>query len=304
MLIRQIIITLLTLKTGIFMKKNLIYYTLSTFIAGFLFSCTNESDNLVTNMVSSETTNVLERNSRTASRVIFEDNFDQTGTVPDTSKWVLCTAGTSAWNKYMSASYDQAYLSNGKLVLTGELVDGVYKAGGVRTTGKVDFKYGKVEVNARFTQTAQGAWAAIWMMPTSPIYSGWPSCGEIDIMEQLNHDSYVYQTIHSYYKNTLGITTPTPTVTASYNVSEFNTYAVDWTHDRLVFSVNGVTTLTYPNLYLENESTQKQWPFDGTFHIILNQALGGAGTWPGAITNSQLPAVMEVDWVRVTQYDE
>ena len=79
---------------------------------------------------------------------------------------------------------------------------------------------------------------------------------------------------------------------------------MDWTHDRLVFSVNGVTTLTYPNLYLENESTQKQWPFDGTFHIILNQALGGAGTWPGAITNSQLPAVMEVDWVRVTQYDE
>lgn len=44
--------------------------------------------------------------------------------------------------------------------------------------------------------------------------------------------------------------------------------------------------------------------FDGTFHIILNQALGGAGTWPGAITNSQLPAIMEVDWVRVTQYDE
>jgi len=69
-----------------------------------------------------------------------------------------------------------------------------------------------------------------------------------------------------------------------------------------VFSVNGVTTLTYPNLNLEDESTKKQWPFCSPYYLILNQAVGGSGTWPGPITDSQLPAIMEVDWVRVTQY--
>ena len=286
------------------MKTNSSSIVLGTLLASAtLFSCTNESE-FPGQEVTGHFQNEKGIESRATSRVIFEDNFDQSGTIPDTTKWSLCPVGTSAWNRYMSSSYDQAYLSDGKLVLVGELVDGVYKAGGVETVGKVDFKYGKVEVNARFTKTAQGGWAAIWMMPTSPIYSGWPSCGEIDIMEQLNHDGYIYQTIHSYYKNTLGITTPTPTTTASINVGEFNTYAVDWTQDALTFSVNGTTTFSYPNLYLSDESTQKQWPFDAPFHIILNQALGGSGTWPGAITDSQLPAMMEVDWVRVTQYDE
>lgn len=262
-------------------------------------SCTNETDTLdvpVENWPKSV--------SRTSGTIVFWDDFDQTDSIPDISKWSLCPPQTSAWNRYMSNSYDQAYVSDGKLVLLGEKVGGTYKTGGVQSAGKFDFQYGKVEVNARFTETAQGGWAAIWMMPKSstPIYNGWPACGEIDIMEQLNHDGYVYQTIHSHYKNTLGYNNPTPTITAPINVGAFNTYGVEWTEESLVFSVNGVTTLTYPNLNLEDEDTKKQWPFCSPYYLILNQAVGGSGTWPGPITDTQLPAKMEVDWVRVTQY--
>lgn len=262
-------------------------------------SCTNETDTLdvpVENWPKSV--------SRTSGTIVFWDDFDQTDSIPDISKWSLCPPQTSAWNRYMSNSYDQAYVSDGKLVLLGEKVGGTYKTGGVQSAGKFDFQYGKVEVNARFTETAQGGWAAIWMMPKSstPIYNGWPACGEIDIMEQLNHDGYVYQTIHSHYKNTLGYNNPTPTITAPINVGAFNTFGVEWTEESLVFSVNGVTTLTYPNLNLEDEDTKKQWPFCSPYYLILNQAVGGSGTWPGPITDTQLPAKMEVDWVRVTQY--
>ena len=262
-------------------------------------SCTNETDTLdvpVENWPKSV--------SRTSGTIVFWDDFDQTDSIPDISKWSLCPPQTSAWNRYMSNSYDQAYVSDGKLVLLGEKLGGTYKTGGVQSAGKFDFQYGKVEVNARFTETAQGGWAAIWMMPKSstPIYNGWPACGEIDIMEQLNHDGYVYQTIHSHYKNTLGYNNPTPTITAPINVGAFNTYGVEWTEESLVFSVNGVTTLTYPNLNLEDEDTKKQWPFCSPYYLILNQAVGGSGTWPGPITDTQLPAKMEVDWVRVTQY--
>mgnify|MGYP003102371843 FL=1 len=65
--------------------------------------------------------------------------------------------------------------------------------------------------------------------------------------------------------------------------------------------MNGATTLVYPNLHLADESVKKQWPFDTSFYLILNYALGGAGTWPGTITDSELPAKMEIDWVKVSQ---
>lgn len=233
--------------------------------------------------------------------IIFQDDFNQTDSIPDRTKWTLCKKQTSAWNKHMSESYDQAYVRDGKLVIVAEKVNGVYKAGGVESFGKADFQYGKVEVCARFTKTARGGWPAIWMMPAKPIYSGWPACGEIDIMEQLNHDGIVYQTIHSHYKNTLGFQKPVPTKTVAYNKGQFNVYGVEWSPESLTFKVNGVTTLVYPNLHLADESTKKQWPFDAPFYLILNYALGGVGTWPGAITDSELPAKMEIDWVKVTK---
>lgn len=235
-----------------------------------------------------------------AGAIIFQDDFNQSDPIPDSSKWVLCKKGSSAWNTHMSESYDQAFVQDGKLVLIAEKVNGVYKAGGVESFGKVDFQYGKVEVSARFTKTAQGGWPAIWMMPSDPIYGGWPACGEIDIMEQLNHQGVVYQTIHSHYKNTLGIQIPIPTKISGYNRGQFNTYGLEWTSEALTFKINGITTLVYPNLHLADESTKKQWPFDAPFYLILNYALGGVGTWPGAITDSQLPAKMEIDWVKVT----
>ena len=120
-------------------------------------------------------------------------------------------------------------------------------------------------------------------------------------MEQLNHDGIVYQTIHSHYKNDLGFTKPVPTKTVPYNKGQFNVFGIEWTPESLTFKVNGATTLVYPNLHLADESVKKQWPFDTSFYLILNYALGGAGTWPGTIMDSELPAKMEIDWVKVSQ---
>ena len=61
--------------------------------------------------------------------------------------------------------------------------------------GKYFFKYGKVQIRARF-KSAQGAWPALWMMPETRTLPGY---GEIDIMEHLNFEHKVYQTVHSDY---------------------------------------------------------------------------------------------------------
>lgn len=237
------------------------------------------------------------------SLLIFEDNFEQTEAIPDTTKWELCAKGSSAWNTYMSCSYDQAYVADGMLVLKAEKVNGVYKAGGVRMRNNKAFKYGRLEVSARFTKTAQGSWPAIWMMPSAPVWSGWPQCGEIDIMEHLNNESSYWSVIHTYYTDTYN----SPCNTNDYcKLDTFNTYAIEWTAKSIKFFFNDKPTLEYTNKGFlgDTEEQYKQWPFDTTFYLILNNALGGAGTWPGAISDSQLPAIFEVDWVKVSALPE
>lgn len=234
-------------------------------------------------------------------KVIFYDNFEQAGRTPDPTKWRLCQKSSPAWARYLSESYDNAYVSNGTLKLTATKENGQYRCGGLETKSLFAFQYGRVDVSARFTKQAQGAWPAIWMMPDKPMWSGWPDCGEIDIMEHLNHDGFVYQTLHSYYRETLGISGGTVATPGIY-ADDFNVYSLIWTPECLTFLVNDQEMLTYNNYHLSD--TQKQWPFDAPFYLIINHALGGEGTWPGWIDDSQLPATMEIDWVKVTELDK
>lgn len=259
-------------------------------------ACSNGSDEILENPTtesSSEGTKTT-----TTSNVVFEDNFNTDG-VPDKNKWVLTDPSpTSAWGKYFSGSYDQAYVKNGVLVLKAEKVNGVYKAAAIRSQWKFEFMYGKVEARARI-KSAKGGWAAIWMWPAQQ--PKFINDGELDIMEQVNNETKVYQTLHSYYTYVLKHTDPLNQFTAAYNVNEFNTYAVDWTPEKISFYVNNKLTFTYPNLHLADENNLRQWPFNKMFYLFLDYTLGDVGTWPNGIDDSQLPGYMEIDWIKVTQ---
>ena len=234
-------------------------------------------------------------------QVIFFTDFDESDGIPDANVWSLCAKGESVWNRNMSGSYDQAYVENGNLVLKAEVVDGAYKTGGVESIDKKSFRNARIDIYAKIDNSAKGGFPALWLMPQTPIYSGWPNGGEIDIMEQLNHDSFVYQTIHNKYKNILGYTDPNPDITKEYNVGEYNTYSVEMTDEELIFFVNDEKTFSYPNLHLADEAEMCQWPFSTDFYLILNFAVGGADTWPGVIDDTQLPATMSIDWIKVTE---
>ncbi|MBN2486242.1 MAG: family 16 glycosylhydrolase [Bacteroidales bacterium] len=234
--------------------------------------------------------------------LIFEENFNQADKIPDHSNWELCPRQAADWSRYLSNSYDHAYVENGNLVLKAEVRSGSYLTGGIQSKGRFFFQYGRIEVKARFTKMAQGAWPAIWMMPETPKYTGgWPKGGEIDIMEQLNHETVIHQSIHSHYYDNLGIIEPKPNATTGYNFGEYNIYGIEWDNEQIEFLVNGEVTHRYRNLHLDDETDKMQWPFDAPFFIILNVSVGGPGTWPGPITNGELPAIMEIDWVRVSQ---
>lgn len=233
--------------------------------------------------------------------IVFEDDFDNTTGIPDPDKWVLCERSTSNWARYLSESYNQAYTKDGSLYLTGELKDGEYLTGGIETRGKFEFEHGTVVCRARFLRMPQGGHTGIWMMPAPPAQQ-WPKSGEIDIMEHLDKDDIIYQTVHSWYADDMGHKDdPVAQKEVSVNKEDWNIYGVEWTAEKITYTVNGEKYLEYPNLGLGGENGEYQWPFNHPFYIILSQSLGGEGTWAGAIDDSELPAVFEIDWIRVTQ---
>lgn len=236
----------------------------------------------------------------TSWNLIFEDEFDSDSREPDSEYWTLCEKGDDSWNRYLSGSYDQAYQQDGYLHLIAEQVDGEYLTGGIETKGKFDFTYGKVECRAKFERHPQGNHTGIWMMPEPPA-DKWPKSGEIDIMEHLNNDNIIYQTVHSWYLDDMDKDDPKGQGTAEINEEDWNVYGIIWDEGSITFTVNGESYLTYPNLGLSGEDGAYQWPFNHDFYIILSQSLGGKDTWAGEIDNSELPAEFLIDWVKVYQ---
>ena len=233
--------------------------------------------------------------------VIFEDDFINDTGIPDEDKWVLCEKSTSNWARYLSESYDQAYTKDGSLYLIGEKENGEYLTGGIETRGKFDFEHGVVQCRARFVSMPMGGHTGIWMMPSPPAEQ-WPKSGEIDIMEHLNKEDIVYETVHSWYADDMGYKDdPKSQNEVSINKEDWNIYGVEWNSEKITYTVNGDKYLEYPNLHLEGENGDYQWPFNHPFYLILSQSLGGEGTWAGQIDDSELPAIFEIDWIRVLQ---
>lgn len=271
------------------------------------FSACTKEEVIINNTKNSNqlSTNLIMGSAATSSfaaspnyQLIWSDEFNSTGSF-DTAKWEHAPRGTVAWNKYLtpSSNYVSQDGSNLLLRMDNAIIAGdaiPYHSGGVRSMGKFNIAYGKIEVRAKFTQ-GQGSWPAIWMMPEPAIAhsTGWPAYGEIDIMEHVNNEANIHQTIHnSSVTNVNGGSTATHA--AAYTTTAFNTYSIEWDPLAVKFYVNGILQYTYNKI---SSGGWQQYPFDVPFYIILNQA-GGAG-WPGAITDSNLPFSMQVDYVRV-----
>ena len=227
-------------------------------------------------------------------KLVWADTFDKNGN-PDSTKWSYIKRSGGCYS-YMTNSNKDSYIQDGKLILraqnnTDRKDTALYTTGGLQTRGKYSFLYGKIEVRAKLG-AGKGSWPAIWLLPEKdqPLY------GEIDIMEQLNHDSIFYQTIHSHYTLKLGFRdNPPHFTTVKYKVGKFNVFGLEWYPDRLDLTLNGKCTFSYPRIQTDKPG---QWTFDKPYYIILNEALGG---WAGVIDPKELPLQMEVDWVKVYQ---
>lgn len=231
-------------------------------------------------------------------KLIWEDNFESN--VLDSTKWNVIQRNRFDWGNYMSNHKDVIKIKKGKLYLRGinnpnQEKDPVkYLTGGVDTKGKFAYQYGKIEIRAKL-ENAQGAWPAMWMLASEKKYGGYPRNGEIDIMEHINHEKEIHQTVHSYYTLDLKETeNPQHTGVTKTNPNKYNTYGLEWFPDKMVFTLNGKETFTYPKL---KNVDATQWPFDQPFYFMLDMQL--EGTWAGDANPKQLPVQMIIDWVKV-----
>ncbi len=229
-------------------------------------------------------------------KLAWHDEFD--GRKLDTTKWVKIPRGPSDWNNFM-APYKELYsVKKGILTLRGlenkkhKADTAQYITGGVYTKGKKGFNNGRIEIYARLSN-AQGFWPAIWMLPE--VRNGWPDGGEIDIMEHLNFDSIIYQTIHTKYTLHHKITdNPRSGNTGTFRYGDWNLYALEMTPDELIFFINDKITHRYPRIETDIE---QQYPFaNEPFYLLIDAQLGGS--WVGKVNPEDLPATMEIDWVR------
>lgn len=230
-------------------------------------------------------------------KVVWEENFD--GAELDTTVWSMIPRGKPDWQNTMSYDERCYELRDGQMVLRGIINENCqkdpspYLTGGIWTKGKKAFTRGRMEIRAKL-EGAQGAWPAIWMLPYEAEKYVWPHGGEVDIMERLNDDAFVYQTVHSHYTYDLKQDQNPPNgSTALIHPDKFNVYGVDFWPDSLVFHVNGVKTFTYPRIKTDQEG---QFPFDVPQYLLLDMQLGG--TWVGEVDPTGLPVEMTIDWVK------
>jgi beta-glucanase (GH16 family) len=232
--------------------------------------------------------------------LVFSDEFDAPGAL-DPAKWgyEIGYIRNDEKQSYTSRS-ENVRAEGGNLVIEGrkEAYQGSgYTSASVNTLGRFELQYGRVEVRAKLP-TGNGTWPAIWMLGTNIAQVGWPTCGEIDIMENVGFDPLlIHGSVHTAaYNHTIG-TQKTASVSVASPWEDFHVYAMEWFADRIDVFVDGQRYFTF-----RNEGTgARAWPFDKPQYLLVNLAIGGSWGGQKGIDDSRFPHRFLIDYVRIYQ---
>jgi beta-glucanase (GH16 family) len=235
--------------------------------------------------------------------LLWHDEFDgAAGSSPDPSKWTFDVGGTGWGNAeleyYTSRPSNVALDGSGHLAIVARaevFMGKSYTSGRINTLTKYTNAYGRFEARLQ-VPTGQGMWPAFWMLGNNFSSAGWPACGEIDVVETKGQDpNSVHGTVHGPgYSGAHGISStidvPGPPLSSGFHV-----YAVEWTPDQIVFSVDGKSYFTITPTQIPSGDN---WVYDHPFGILLNLAVGG--NFVGSPNSSTVfPQTLLVDYVRV-----
>lgn len=237
--------------------------------------------------------------------LVWADEFDQpNGSSPDGNKWVFdIGTGSNGWGnnelQYYTSRTNNARIEGGSLVIEAkeENYGGRnYTSARLKTQGRAAWTYGRIEARIKIPR-GQGIWPAFWMLGANITSVNWPSCGEIDVMENIGSvTNRIHGTIHGPgYSggNSIGGSYILPGGGAY--ADDFHVFAAEWETNRIRWYMDGIQYFTVTPASLPNGAS---WVFTRPQFILLNLAVGG--NWPGPPNAStSFPQTMIVDYVRV-----
>lgn len=253
--------------------------------------------------------------------LVWGDEFENDGSVyiagelndVDPAKWHHQTYpanGGNGWfnneQQHYTDRIDNSYVSDGTLKIkaiketyANPQTGSTQNYTSARLNSKYAFQFGRMDVRAKLP-SEQGTWPAIWTLgqnitETGAYWqiegygtTGWPACGEIDIMEQDSNKSITSGAFH-YGPNIDNHQYTTDHTSVADTEGTWHEYSMIWTSDGISLMVDGVE--------FHNTSGVDMSYFQNNHFILLNVAMGGA--LGGGIDLNFSSAIMEIDYVRV-----
>lgn len=227
----------------------------------------------------------------------WSDEFETTSVNMD--NWTF-EQGNHGWgnNELQDYTLSNTFLKEGLLAIEARKnSNGTYSSARMITADKVNCKYGRIDIRAKLPE-GQGLWPALWMLGSNFFTTGWPACGEIDIVELIgSQPNLIHATAHwgSQGSSTSISHTNTRALSGGEKFSdEFHVYSLEWEEDNVRWYIDDVLYHQMTRATVGNSN----YPFNQEFFFIMNVAVGG--NWPGSPSdNTIFPQRMFVDYIRV-----
>jgi len=184
--------------------------------------------------------------------LVWSDEFNgANGSAPDATKWTYDTGGKGWGNNELECYTNQlsnAQVQGGNLVITAmqqslACSDGAqnnYTSARLKTQNLFSQAHGRFEARIQIPK-GQGMWPAFWMLGGNITSVGWPTCGEIDIMENIGKEpGTIHGSLHG--PSTTGRTSDASaafSLPAGQDFADgFHLYAVEWEPGTIRFYVD------------------------------------------------------------------
>ena len=243
-----------------------------------------------------------------AYRLAWSDEFDGApGSPADEATWQAEIGGSGWGNQELQYYTDEpgnaAHDGAGNLAIVVRRVNPElarrryggrdYTSARLISRDRRSFRHGLVQARIKIPR-ARGIWPAFWLLGQDIGQSGWPRCGEIDVMEHFGTGpNTVHGTLHGPGYSGPG------SLGASYAVGpslghDFHVYSVAWQPGSIRWYVNDDLYHTMAPTDLDG----KPWVFDQDFFLLINVAVGGTASVPPD-ESVTFPQTMLIDYIRV-----
>src|SRR5450755_4848266 len=190
-------------------------------------------------------------------QLVWSDEFNgAAGAAPDPAKWNFDLGG-GGWGNgelevYTSSTSNAFQDGKGNLVIRvlkdaqGNYTSARRQTGAPGASTKTtdgNWQYGRIEARIKLP-FGKGVWPAFWMLGENISTVSWPTCGEVDIMENFgtfNNNATVNNgTAHGPgYSGANGIGKAFTLPFGEKVADDFHVYAIEWSKDSIVWFVDG-----------------------------------------------------------------